>query len=260
MDILYLDTLSGISGNMFLGALIDLGFDINILKKELAKLPLEGYTIEIAPAVKKGISCTFLDVNIDWEYFSVKKRTEQTFAEDIFNTLNKSDLSHFVKQNAIEAFEKNITAKAKIFGTSKDKIHFNSVELIDTYIDIVGACTAVESLSPKKIQASAVHVGTGHFKSRHGTRIIPDPVVLEIFKIRNIPIHSTDIRGQLVTITGACILAQLVDEFCPMNFEVKNIGYGCGSSDFAIPNVLRVIEGTQLQSKNKFVCEGKDRK
>ena len=252
MDILYLDPISGISGNMFLGALVDLGFDINIIKKELQKLPLEGYTIDIAPAVKRGISCTYLDVSIDWDYFTKEKRMEKTFPKDIFKTLEESSLSPFVKQNAIEAFEKNISTKAQIYNAKKEDIHFNSIELIDTYIDIIGASVAVENISPKKIQSSSVHVGTGHFKSRHGIRVIPDPIVLEIFKSRNIPIYSTDIRGQLVTITGACILAQFVDEFCPMNFSVKNIGYGCGSSDFEIPNVLRIIEGETI-SKNKFI-------
>lgn len=253
MDILYLDLLSGISGNMFLGALVDLGFDINIVKKEIEKLPLEGYKIELSSAIKKGISCTYLDVNIDWPSFSSEKKKEQSFPKDIYKTLEESNLSPYVKKNALEAFQRNISSKAKIFDVPEDEIHFNTIELIDTYIDIVGAAAAIESLAPKKIIASTVHVGTGHFKSRHGTRIIPDPIVMEIFRSRNIPIHSTEIRGQLVTITGACILAQFASEFSPMNFSVKNIGYGCGSSYFEIPNVLRVIEGVERKTKNKFL-------
>lgn len=252
MDILYLDCVSGISGNMFLGALVDIGLDIELIKKELRKLPLEGYEIKISKTEKKGIACTYLDVDIDWNYFSEEKRKEQSFPKDIYRTLEESGLSPYVKKNAIEAFEKNILTKSKIFNVPENEIHFNSIELMDTYIDITGAAIAIEQLHPKKIQASTVHVGSGHFNSRHGTRIITDPIVLDLFQSRNIPIISTDIRGQLVTITGACILTQFVDEFCPMNFSVKNIGYGCGSSDFKIPNVLRIIEGEENLFKGKF--------
>lgn len=252
MNILYLDCLSGISGNMFLGALVDMGLDMDIIQKNLDKLNLEGYRIEIIPTVKRGISCTYLDVEIDWDYFSPEKRKEYTYPEEIYKKIRESTLSDFVKENSLETFQRIIKAKSKIFKAPEKEIHSNSIEMIDSYVDIIGAAVAIEYLNPDKIHASAVHDGTGHFKSRHGIKIIPDPVVLEIFSQSKVPIHSTEIRGQLVTITGAAILSQFVEEFTGMNFSIEKIGYGCGRSDFEIPNVLRVIEGREVKRRSKF--------
>jgi uncharacterized protein (TIGR00299 family) protein len=247
MKVLYYDCFSGISGDMNLGAMVDLGVDPEYLKSELKKLHVDNFKVEFKTDQRKGITGTRAHVMI------MKKKAKSLAAgheqhnhsrnlNDIKEIINHSSLNDFVKKLSLDIFQRIAEAEAKIHGKSIDEIHFHEVGAIDSIVDIVGAAICIDYIKPDEIISSSVEVGGGFVKCEHGIFPVPAPATAEILK--NIPIKSGAVQSETTTPTGAAILASLVNEFTDkIQFTIHKTGYGIGSEDFSIPNVLRVHLG-----------------
>lgn len=270
MKTLYLDLFSGISGDMFLGALIDLGVDFHQLEQELAKLPLEGYHLHVVRKQNGKIEGVKFDVHLEAEHahthaadapaahsrghhHSHEKEASpppaahdhghaRTFAE-IKQLLSRSPFSDWVKQKAIAVFHRIALAEGKVHGEPTESVHFHEVGAIDSIVDIVGGCLGLEWLGKPRVLASAVVEGTGWIDCAHGRLPIPAPATLEILSARHVPISQCEEPHELVTPTGAGLLAELVDKFGPMQGLVPaKVGYGLGTRENRTrPNVLRAV-------------------
>jgi pyridinium-3,5-bisthiocarboxylic acid mononucleotide nickel chelatase len=241
MKVLYYDCFCGISGDMNLGALIDLGVDKEYLKKELSKLKLDSeYEITINKAIKMGISGTKVEVNLFHHHHG--QQGSHRNLTDIEKIIKDSELSDRVKRLSLNMFMKVAEAEAKVHGKTLYEVHFHEVGATDSIIDFVGAAVCLDYLKVDKIMASSVQVGGGFVKCAHGIMPIPAPATVEI--LRGIPLKSGIVPYETTTPTGAAILAGNVDVFTDnMDFSVEQIGYGIGHRELEIPNVLRVYLG-----------------
>jgi len=245
MKILYYDCFCGISGDMNLGALIDLGVDKEYLIQELSKLNLDSeYELKISKELKKGISGTKVDVILTIQHHSDDGHPRHRNLADIENIINTSSLSDRVKKVSLDMFIRIAKAEAKVHGKSLHEVHFHEVGATDSIVDLVGAALCLDYLKVDKIMASSVQVGGGFAKCAHGLIPIPAPATIEI--LQGIPMKSGIVPCETTTPTGAAILAGNVDVFTDkMNFSVSKIGYGIGYRDLEIPNVLRVYLGEE---------------
>jgi len=237
MKILYYDCFAGISGDMNLGAMIDLGVDRVLLINELSKLALDPYEIIITKDHRRGIQGTRVDVVISDQ----DALHHRTFA-DVSKLIEDSALSENVKTISMAVFRRLADAEAKVHGCSVEDVHFHEVGAVDSIVDIVGAAICLDVLKVDKIFSSPVQVGGGVVKCAHGTFPVPAPATAEI--LRGIPIKSGLVPFETATPTGAAILATIVDAFTEeMHFVPQKIGYGVGHRDTDIPNVLRIFLG-----------------
>ncbi|RKY78291.1 nickel pincer cofactor biosynthesis protein LarC [candidate division KSB1 bacterium] len=235
MRIAYFDCFSGISGDMILGALIDAGLDIEELKSELKKLKLTGYDISTKRTEKKGISGTKFEV-------IVLEKHQERHLSDIFEIIEHSSLDRKIKNKAKDVFSALAKVEAEIHNQPVEKVHFHEVGAIDALIDIVGVMIGMQKLNIEQVVASKLHVGTGFVQCAHGTLPVPAPATLKL--LSNVPIYSTGIENELVTPTGAAIITTLCENFGDIpSMKVEKIGYGAGSRDLPIPNMLRVLIG-----------------
>ncbi|QIB27043.1 nickel pincer cofactor biosynthesis protein LarC [Caloranaerobacter azorensis] len=260
MKILYYDCFSGISGDMNLGAMIDLGVDKEYLINELSKLNLDSeYEIRIRRENKKGIDGTKVDVILKNKYDHSHNHTHSHThrnLKDIEDIINSSSLNENVKKLSIDMFIKIAQAEAKVHGKSLYEVHFHEVGAVDSIVDIVGAAICIDYLKVDKIMASHVQVGGGFVNCAHGLIPVPAPATVEILK--GIPIKSGLVPFETTTPTGAAILAVNVDEFTDeMNFTIEKIGYGIGSRDLKIPNVLRVYIARENEKKTEYDLHNK---
>ena len=238
MEIAYFDCFSGISGDMILGSLIDLGLDIEYLKNEFKKINLSGYEINAEKIKKRDISC--IKVNI-----TVKDKQKHRSLKEINALIDKSELNPEVKKKSKDIFLKLAKAESKVHNIDIDKIHFHEIGAIDSILDIIGAVIGLDKLNLKKIYCSTIPVGRGFVKSAHGKLPIPAPATSELLK--GIPTYSTKVEGELVTPTGAAIITSLTNNFGEMPLmKIEKIGYGAGKSDFDHPNLLRIFIGESL--------------
>ena len=244
--ILYYDCFSGISGDMHLGAMIDLGVDPHHLLGELQKLDLEGYEIKISRDQKSGISGTRVDVLLaedpgDREdaHGHLHGHAHHRRLDDIKRIIDSSDLDPKIKDRSLRMFQKLAEAEAKIHSKPVSEVHFHEVGAVDSIIDIVGAAICIEYFKPDRIIASEVELGGGFVKCEHGTFPVPAPATAEILK--GIPVRSGAVPFETTTPTGALILACNVNEFAPLyGLKIKKTAYGIGHRDLEIPNVLRL--------------------
>lgn len=235
MKTLYFDCFAGVSGDMILGACIDSGVPIEFLRQELQKLKLDGFEVTSENISKHNIGGTHVIVATDEQHHH---RTLPVIEEII----NNSSLSAYVKEHTKKIFHNLAEAEAKIHNTTKDKIHFHEVGALDAIVDITGAVICFEYLKVKQIFVSKIHVGSGFIKCAHGTMPLPAPATMEL--LTDIPIFNTGIQNELTTPTGAAILKTMATSFGKMpNMQVESIGYGCGSRDLEIPNMLRILVG-----------------
>jgi len=237
--IAYFDCFSGISGDMTLGAFIDLGVPAEWLTENLAALPLDGFEIKTEAVMRRGIKAQ--NVTVD----CTDNETSRDYAA-IRNLIEESPLSGFVKELSLEMFKKIAAAEADIHGCSIDRVHFHELGGIDAIVDIVGTALCVTYFEIEKIVSSKIPLGTGFVKCRHGTMPVPAPASIAILK--NTPVIGSGISQELVTPTGAAIITTLADAFEPIpEMKVREIGYGAGKRDRAdVPNLLRVILGTAV--------------
>ena len=262
MKILYYDCFCGISGDMNLGALLDLGVDKDYLKRELSKLNLDAeYELQVKKDNRKGISGTKIDVILTksahahkhgCSHHEIQTGTESVHGhhhhehrnlKDIEDIINTSSLSHKVKEISLAIFMKVAEAEAKVHGKSLYEVHFHEVGAVDSIIDIVGAAVCLDYLQVDKIMASTVQLGGGFVKCAHGIIPVPAPATVEILK--NIPVKSGIVPFETTTPTGAAILAANVSSFSDhIDFAIEKIGYGIGHRELEIPNALRVYLGS----------------
>ncbi|MBP2032346.1 uncharacterized protein (TIGR00299 family) protein [Clostridium algifaecis] len=251
MKILYYDCFSGISGDMNLGAMIDVGVDKNYLISELEKLKINEYNIIIQKNTKNGISGTKVDVVLSEESehnFDHKHNEHEHHHHhhrnlfDVENIINSSELTSKVKQISLQIFKKVAEAESKVHNKPIDEVHFHEVGAVDSIVDIVGAAICFDYLKVDKVLSSTVEVGYGFVKCAHGTLPVPAPATAEILK----DIHvKAEVPFEATTPTGAAILSYLASDFTNLkNFKINKVGYGIGTKDNdEIPNVLRVFLG-----------------
>ena len=235
MKIAYFDCFSGVSGDMILGALIDAGLNLQELESELGKLKISGYKIKAQKAVRKGISGIKFSIDI------IEQNMERRL-KDIVEIIDQSDLSDNIKDLSKKIFKELATVEAKIHNKNIEEIHFHEVGGLDSIIDVIGSLIGIKKLGIEAIYSSKIHVGTGFVECQHGVIPIPAPATLELLK--EISIYSKGIEAELTTPTGAAILKTLSRSFGVMQeMKVKKIGYGAGSRELEIPNLLRVYVG-----------------
>jgi pyridinium-3,5-bisthiocarboxylic acid mononucleotide nickel chelatase len=304
MNILYLDCQSGISGDMTLSALIDLGADITYIRDQLKKLPIDPFTMDIKQIDKKGIFAKQLNLNFDEDANIHDKNDSQSHnhihaehqhlqvhsheghnhththththedqnhshnhthshshvnahehhghshdghhhhehrkASTILEMINKSELPESVKRRSSAVFEVIAEAEGKIHGMDPREVHFHEVGAMDSIIDVIGVCLALENLKIDKIISSPVPTGYGKVKMAHGLYPIPAPATAEI--LIGIPLADFQVKGELTTPTGAGFLKALASEYGQIPpLSIVKIGYGAGKKDFDHPNVLRAF-------------------
>ncbi|MEO7299740.1 MAG: nickel pincer cofactor biosynthesis protein LarC [Verrucomicrobiota bacterium] len=294
MKTLYLDIFSGISGDMFIGAMLDLGVDFHQFEHELGKLKLDGYHLHAARKQKAQIEGVKFDVHLAHahdhenghsggtkhshshddhghdhhheheehshehgehdhshqheEHHRAQEHGEHSHGRnfsEIKMLIADSSLSLWVKEKSIAIFHCIAVAEGQIHGMPPEQVHFHEVGAVDSIVDIIGACVAVELLGKPKILAGDVIEGTGWINCAHGRFPIPAPATLAILGARGIALSQCDEPHELVTPTGAALLAELVESFGPMqNLIASRIGFGLGTRDnHTRPNVLRAILG-----------------
>ncbi len=232
--ILYYDCFAGISGDMNLGALVDLGVDAGHLESELGKLDIKGFRLEVKSEMRKGISGTKVTVVVN-----NPENEKHRHLSHIEALINNSSLSERIKQKSLAIFDLVAQAEAKVHNISKEQVHFHEVGALDSIADIVGAAICQEYLEVDEIQASPVQLGGGFVKCAHGMMPVPAPATAEI--VAAIPVKSGLVDYEATTPTGAAILAATVDSFVErMDLSIVKTGYGIGQRDGEIPNVLRV--------------------
>ncbi|MDR3094309.1 MAG: nickel pincer cofactor biosynthesis protein LarC [Bacteroidales bacterium] len=251
MKILFYDCFAGISGDMNLAALINIGVPTDYLTKELQKLNVSGYEIQFSEAQRRGITGTQVNVLLEHEHHHHETAEhadlhhhEHRNLHDIEHIINHSQLSDKVKGMSKDIFRLVAQAEAKIHGKPLDEVHFHEVGAVDSIVDIVGAAICIDYLKPDRIIASPVEMGGGFVHCAHGVFPVPAPATLEI--MQNKPMKFGAVPFEAATPTGVAILAALADEFTETAaFTVTKTGYGIGHRDTGdIPNVLRVCLGT----------------
>lgn len=263
MRTLYLDIFSGISGDMFIGAMLDLGVDFRELEGELRKLGLDGYHLHSARKHKSSIEGVKFDVHLEGDHcehghdhghghdhphdhghggHSHDHGESRDFAA-IKKLIRSSTLSDWVKEKALAVFHRVAVAEGKIHGLPPDKVHFHEVGAVDSIVDIVGACICLELLGKPRVLSSPVVEGTGFVKCAHGRFPIPTTATLEILGARGIGLTQCEEPHELVTPTGAALLAEFAETFGPMaSLVASRVGYGLGTRDNKTrPNVLRAV-------------------
>lgn len=253
MRVLYFDCFSGISGDMNLGALLDLGVDEAYLRKELSKLGLdEHFKLSVCKHNKMGICGTKVTVHLTQKWHTqAHYHVHRTF-KDIKAIITCSTLSDAIKERSLKIFWIVAVAEGKIHGKSPDEVGFHEVGAIDSIVDIVGAAICLDALHVKKIIASNIELGGGFVTCAHGTLPVPAPATMEI--LQNVPITLGRVPFETTTPTGAAILKANVDTYeAKPSLVVKKIGYGIGHKDFTIPNVLRVYLGDEEEQVDEEV-------
>ncbi len=241
MRIAYFDCFSGISGDMTLGALLDLGFPEPSLREGLAALPIGGYRLDIARKERGGLEGTSVRVIVEEE-----KQPHRHYS-DIKKILKESSLSVRARSLASEIFECIARAEAHVHGKTVDKVHFHEVGAVDSIVDVVGVALGMEALDVGATYVSSLPLGGGFVKCSHGVLPVPAPATVEIVKGMRVREHP--VRAELVTPTGAAIASVLAGPghppLRPMRFQ--KVGYGVGEKEFDHPNLLRIFLGESAE-------------
>jgi uncharacterized protein (TIGR00299 family) protein len=234
--VLFIEPFSGISGDMMIGALLDLGFNFAELQDSLSLLPLKEYQLSFQKCVRSGIQAAKFDVQAGHSHHHRSYR-------DIRDMIESSGLSRWVREKAIDAFRRLAEAEGKIHGQPPEKVHFHEVGAVDSIVDIVGTMIALESFLPVRIISSPINVGQGTLECQHGIYPVPAPATQELLK--NMPVFSNSVAGELTTPTGATLLATLVEDFGSRpSMKIVGTGYGAGTRQTpGNANVLRISLG-----------------
>jgi len=236
----YFDCFSGVSGDMILGALVDAGCDLELLRANLAGLQVPGWAISAERVWKNGVSATFVRV-------ATEDQSKHRSLSAILEILEESNLTGTVKENATAVFRQLGEAEACVHDVPLGKIHFHEVGAVDAIVDIVGACIGFETLGIQKFACSPLNVGGGTARMAHGILPVPAPATAKLLQGK--PTYSNGVQKELVTPTGAAIVSTLCDTFGPQPLmSVSAIGYGAGSADLeGQPNVIRIMLGESAE-------------
>ena len=274
-DHYHLDCSSGIAGDMFLGACLDLGMPLDVLHETVARLRLPNVSVESRKASRGGFVGTRFRVLVDGKPLEGPDPEEHQHHHHhhhhhhhghsrdlaaIRELIQASDLAGPVKERAIRLFQRLGEAEAKAHGMPVDRVHFHEVGAIDSIVDLVGAAAAVEFLSPGKITCGQVNVGGGRVRTQHGELPVPAPATAEL--LRGIPVFGGP-GGELTTPTGAVLLAELVDEYVDFpSLVLEGTGYGLGKKDLPDrPNAVRLLRGRGKEARAEVMvveCEVDD--
>lgn len=246
--ILYFDCFAGISGDMALGAFLDLGIDEHYFIEELSRLHVDGFRLEIQSSMKKGITGTDFAVILENSSHDHAHSHHHRNLFDIEKIIDDSGLKAAVKELSKKIFRLVAEAEAKIHGKSLEQVHFHEVGAIDSIVDIVGVAICMDYLGMPAVHTSPLHVGSGFVRCAHGVIPVPAPATLEILK--GVPIYNQGVRAELVTPTGAAIVKALSSSFGDIPaMEIEKVGYGLGKKDLEIPNMLRIYLGEKKKFK-----------
>ncbi len=241
MKALYFDLIGGASGDMILGALIDAGVPANKLRTMLKSLNLTEFELQTKIVDKNGFKATKVDI-------LVGSQPPERHLKEIQEIIQNSSLPTSIKERSLNIFQKIAGVEAGIHNKKVDQIHLHELGGTDTIVDVTGVLLALDYLEVSRIYASSIPLGSGFIKGAHGQIPLPAPATLGL--IKGLPVKRTEIPFELVTPTGAALLADLVNEFGPPpEFILENVGYGAGSRDLPVPNLLRVLIG-ELSTNN----------
>ncbi|MFZ5634215.1 MAG: nickel pincer cofactor biosynthesis protein LarC [Bacillota bacterium] len=245
MKILYFDCFSGISGDMCLGALIDAGVDSGWLEQELRSLPVRHWDMKVARENSRGIEGTRVKITVAEDHQPHRQMSE------IKALIVGSSLPERARNIALNIFQRLAGAEGKVHGVPAGQVHFHEVGAVDSIIDIVGTSLALDFLKVDRVLFSPLPPGKGYINCRHGLLPVPAPATAELLK--GVPLSGLDAEGELVTPTGAAIVATMADGFGPLpEMTVESVGYGLGSKDFGIPNFLRVFVGKSREEASGY--------
>lgn len=236
--IAYFDCIAGIAGDMTLGALVDAGMPMEVLQGSIEQLRLPGLSAKSETVKKNGFGATKVNVLANdygggRGYYEIRKIIET------------SDISMTVQEKSLQIFHRLAEAESRIHRMKIEKVHFHEIGAMDAIVDIVGSVAGLEWFGVTQVMGSSLPVGTGLINSAHGRQPVPAPATLEL--IRNVPIRGTSIEAEMVTPTGAAILTTLADGFGPIPaMRQRAVGYGAGTRDLEVPNVLRLLVGEPL--------------
>jgi uncharacterized protein (TIGR00299 family) protein len=235
MKTAYFDCIAGASGDMLLGALIDAGLPITALEAELGKLRLKDFHLHVAKVSKNGFGATKVDVHAHDDAPERHLRELRAVVED-------SEVSQTVKDRAIRVFTRICEVEAGIHGMSVDEVHLHEVGGVDAIVDVVGVLAGIELLEIRRVVVSPLPMGRGFVTGAHGQIPLPAPATIGLLK--GVPVYGSPIEKELVTPTGAALLTELADAWGPLPaMTLRGVGYGAGTRDMVIPNVLRVLLG-----------------
>jgi len=235
--IAYFDCFAGISGDMILGAMVQLGVPGDFIEENMRNLPLEAFHLEISTAERMKIHGRQVRVVVEEQ-----DRPSRNY-KAIRTLIEESHLTETVKDLSLRIFTRLAEVEAAIHNCPKDDVHFHELGGVDAIVDVVGAALGVEWLGIGKTAASEIPVGKGFVTSDHGSLPVPAPATVAL--LQGCPVYGTDVSHELVTPTGAAIITSLADQFGPMpRMRIRQVGYGVGARELKeIPNLLRIIVG-----------------
>ncbi|MBI5558462.1 MAG: nickel pincer cofactor biosynthesis protein LarC [Deltaproteobacteria bacterium] len=240
MTVAYVDTFSGISGDMFLGALIDAGLPLQTLTDQLAALAIDGWELTVAKTRDNSLSATKITIAIPHAH-------QHRSWSDISTLLDQSELHPAVKEKSLAIFSELARAEATVHGCTLDEVHFHEVGAVDAIIDIVGAAIGLHYFNIDQLVSSPLPLTRGWVECEHGRLPLPAPAVCEL--VKSMPVYGLDLNQELVTPTGAAILKGCGSTFGPFPpMTIERVGYGAGSRQLANgqPNLLRLVLGAAL--------------
>ena len=259
MKTLYFDCFSGISGDMCLGALLDLGLVApEAFIAQMSKLGLDEYTLNITKTQKNAITATDVDVVVHEHEHHGEAEHGNHAHHHLHHGRNMADISHIIahsalsaraKQLALDIFGRIAAAEAKIHGKSVDEVHFHEVGAVDSIVDVVGTAVLIDMLGIEQVICSPLSEGYGFVQCQHGLIPIPVPATAQILSEADAPVRHVNIESELITPTGAGIVAALTGSFASRpEMENVKIGYGAGKKNFETPNLLRVFCGDSVEA------------
>jgi pyridinium-3,5-bisthiocarboxylic acid mononucleotide nickel chelatase len=254
MRVVYFDCFAGVSGDMIIGAQLDLGVDLGSLKEQLSSLELDGYELNARRVQRSGIAASKFDVEVD------QRQQPARSLADILSIITASSLSDITRARSIAVFERLAGAEARVHGTTPDKVHFHEVGAVDSIVDTVGAMIGFELLGVEQFFCSPLRLGSGLIQTEHGQLPIPAPATAEL--LQGAPVYAGAIEGEFVTPTGAAIVATLCEQFGALpRMSIAKVGYGAGSRDPKdFPNALRLMMGETEKAGEELtkVCAASD--
>ncbi len=240
MKILYFDQVGGASGDMILGALLDLGLPVEHLQSEWKKLTLPDWKLSLEKTERHHIGATLLKLQISDE----KSHRHLSHFKKL---LDDSALSEKIKSQSYAVFLRLAEAEAKVHRTPIEKVHFHEVGGVDTLLDVTGAAIGFEYFGIEKFYTSPFPIGRGSVNAAHGKLPVPPPAVAEL--VAGFPVRQTDVEGEQVTPTGAALITSLASYEPKLSFQTEKVGYGAGNADFKeTPNLLRLWLGGKQEN------------
>ena len=235
MKILHFDLIGGASGDMILGALVDSGLPVDVLRTLLEQLQLNEFEINSQKVTKNGFSATKVNVTVQGD-------PPERHLKDIREIIQRSKLKVEIQEKSLAIFQRIAEVEAAIHHQPIAEVHLHELGGTDTIIDITGALLALDYLGIAAVSSSPLPLGKGFVKGAHGEIPLPAPATVGLLK--GLPVYGTDIQAELVTPTGAAIISQLSTAFGPAPaMELETTGYGAGNRDLPIPNLLRILIG-----------------